>query len=136
MGFANALATEQACHEGSCETVACAHSVNDIHLWCRQERFLFVCEDIAAFCATSENEHRELVVGNELSFVLAKHRNDDVKFLVVYLQDVATAQGLFDDVARIELLAKVDVEYFQAVFTDCIKEALDGGTLFLTALSQ
>ena len=88
---------------------------------------------VTAVSATGENEHVEVVLTqNEPAFVLnikagiTKHATDEHQFLIVYLQDVATLERLAQNLLRIELLAKVDVEDLQAVIGCGIKELLDG----------
>ena len=99
-------------------------------------------EYVTAVSATGENEHVEVVLTeNEPALVLdvktgiAKHTADKHQFLIINLQDVTTLERLTQNLLRIELLAQVDVENFQAVSRRGIKELLDGLATDHVALS-
>ena len=142
MGLRHGLAVEDAAHERAGERVSSSYSVGHFDLRRFLEGYVTRSEYVTAVSATGENEHVEVVLTqNEPALVLdvktgiAKHTADKHQFLIINLQDIATLERLAQNLLRIELLAKVDVEDLQAVGGCGIKKLLDGLATDHVALS-
>ena len=133
VGGSQTHAFQQAGAEGAGEAVACANGICHLHLGSLLEGLEVGGEHITAVHATREHQHVEVVLAqDEPAFVLhvesgvAKETADGHQLLVVNLQDIAATQAFADDLFGVEVLAKVDVEYLEAVFGRVVEELIDG----------
>ena len=65
--LANGFAEKDLCDEGSGERIACSYGVSNLHLRRSHIALLVSCEDIRTDSATSEDEHLEVIFGNEIT---------------------------------------------------------------------
>ena len=143
MGYRYGVPIQDRGHEGAGKGIASTYGICHLHLWSHLERDVAWGEDIGAVGATGEHKHIEIVLAkDEPAFVfdvearIAEHTTDEHQFLVVNLQNVASADAFLNNLLGVELLAQVDVEDFQAVVRRSIQELLDSGSAHNVTLCQ
>ena len=69
---------------------------------------------------------------------ITEHAADNDQFLIINLQHIALPERFTQDLFGVEVLTKVDIEYFQLSFHvgHGVEEAVDSGTAHLVALCQ
>ena len=136
-------ARENGCGKGGGERIAGPHGVGHFDTRRGLEALGAGGEDVAAVGAAGEHQHVEVVLAeDEPALVLdvepriAEHAADGDEFLVVDLENVAAAQGVADDLARVEVLPQVDVEDLETVHRRGVEKLHDGVARGLVALGQ
>lgn len=138
-------ALEEAGHHCGGEAVAGADGVGNFDCGRLDEGDVAALEDVAAVDAAGEDEQVEVVHLDELLALLFKvgagefeEAADDNELFVVYFEDVALAEGGFEDFLRVETLAEVDVEDLEGgvVGGHGVEEAVDGLARNVAALGE
>ena len=143
MGLGDGLASQDCGTEGARERVTGADGIGHFNLGGLLEGHLAAGEDIGAVGATGEHEHVEVILAQDQPALvldvqsgIAEHATDGHQFLIVDLENVATAHRLLDNLLVVELLAQVDVKDLHAVAGRGVEEPLDVLSRDDVALSQ
>ena len=118
MGLLHALSFEYRCDKCGGKAVAGTYGIGYLNLGCGPERHVARGEHVAAVDAAGEDEHLQVVFAQKNpTFVvkvdvgITEYAAYGIKFLVIYLKNVAPLHRVAEYLSGVESLTQVDIEH-------------------------
>lgn len=125
VSLTQALALENTGTEGACETITSSDRICHSDLGSLLEGLELGGEHITAVHTTGEHQHIQVILAQDeptlvfnIKAWITEETSNGHQLLIIDLKHIAAAQTLTDNLLAVEILAKIDVEYLQAVLRD------------------